>query len=252
MNLSVLASKTFNSSGNSQDYKQLYEEAKKNVAVFISHVDRELSKILMEHQKEKDELRRENGLLKEQLKLHTQSFMSTKGWHIEQHPKEHRNTSTTKFYSQDKIRDILDCGISEISMVDNKSIISDKRRGNRSGSILTDRCLNTVITEHDIKEKNPHNRSKISLRNDSQSRESLWDEGFNDLSELKTRLANCKRSKRAANLVKKDDKENIADVLKNIRERANSSINISMISNEEKEKEMLKPIISPELFANRR
>jgi hypothetical protein len=52
--------------------------------------------------------------------------------------------------------------------------------------------------------------------------------------------------------VKKDDKENITDVLKNIRERANSSINISMISNEEKEKEMVKPIISPELFANRR
>jgi hypothetical protein len=167
MNLSVLASKTFNSSANTQDYKKLYEEAKINVAVFISHVDRELSKILMEHQKEKDELKKENELLKEQLKLHTQSFMSTKGWHIEQHPKEHRNTSTTKFYSQDKIRDILDCGISEISMVDNKSIVSDKRRANRSGSILTDRCLNT---EYDLKEKNPHNRSKISMRNDNQSR----------------------------------------------------------------------------------
>lgn len=39
MNISELANKTFTSSSPIQNYKELYEETKKNVTLFISQVD---------------------------------------------------------------------------------------------------------------------------------------------------------------------------------------------------------------------
>lgn len=39
------------------------------------------------------------------------SFMSSKKSQLDQ-SEERRNTSNTKFYSQEKMRDIMDCGLS--------------------------------------------------------------------------------------------------------------------------------------------
>lgn len=60
MNLQEIASKAFNPSSPILNYKELYEETKKNVALFIVQVDNELSKILKKHEKEIGDLRREN------------------------------------------------------------------------------------------------------------------------------------------------------------------------------------------------
>ena len=49
MNISEMATRTFTSSSPIQNYKELYEEAKKNVALFISQVENEISKILSKH-----------------------------------------------------------------------------------------------------------------------------------------------------------------------------------------------------------
>jgi ribosome biogenesis GTPase A len=49
VNVSDLASKAFTSSSPIQNYKELYEENKKNVALFISQVDNELGRILKNH-----------------------------------------------------------------------------------------------------------------------------------------------------------------------------------------------------------
>jgi hypothetical protein len=49
MNITELANQAFVSSSPIQNYKELYEETKKNVALFISQVDNELSRILIKH-----------------------------------------------------------------------------------------------------------------------------------------------------------------------------------------------------------
>jgi hypothetical protein len=53
MNITALAQRSLSSAPKATDYKELYEETKRNTATFIKLVEEELSKILNQHKKEK-------------------------------------------------------------------------------------------------------------------------------------------------------------------------------------------------------
>lgn len=97
MNLQEIASKAFTPSSPIQDYKELYEETKKNVALFIAQVDNELSKILKKHEKEIGDLKCENESLKQQIKGESQLLFSS---HNNSNLKSKTNVSTIKSFSQ--------------------------------------------------------------------------------------------------------------------------------------------------------
>lgn len=53
MNLTAMAQRSLSVSPKAKDYKELYEETKRNTATFIKLVEEELNKILNQHKKEK-------------------------------------------------------------------------------------------------------------------------------------------------------------------------------------------------------
>ena len=108
MNILSLANKTITNSSKQQNYKQMYEQVKKNTSVFIKMVESEVSKMLLQHKKEKMRLEKENFMLKEQIKNQEKQFRTSQTYR-----KDNANTSSTNVF-EENTRDFMNCGISEI------------------------------------------------------------------------------------------------------------------------------------------
>ncbi len=60
MNIAALVNRSHPVNSKNKNYQELYEELKRNTSTFIKLVEAELSKVLLQHKKEKAWLENEN------------------------------------------------------------------------------------------------------------------------------------------------------------------------------------------------
>lgn len=134
MNICSIAEVAFEPSSPLLDYRQLYEETKKKVGIFIARVEGELGTILRNHQVEVDQLTRQNEALRRQLNEQASNKLSTA-------------SSRPKLHSEGK--SLLDnCGISGISLAESKTILVDRKRNSVISEIFREKEYPLAIKEH--------------------------------------------------------------------------------------------------------
>lgn len=77
MNICAIAEAAFEPSSPLLDYRELYEETKKKVVIFIARVEGEFGTILRNHQAEIEKLTHQNEVLRRQLTEQNSHKLST-------------------------------------------------------------------------------------------------------------------------------------------------------------------------------
>ena len=153
--------------------------------------------------------------MKHQLKGESQLMYSSQN---HSNMKSKKNVSTMKSFSQEKIRDFIDCGLWEISLAESKTV-TDKKRNSIISYILQENDENCLQNDRG-------KSSKLSERNREVTdfdKENLCKVGRSELVELKQRMVGCKRAKKT-NICFLNDQESLKDVLKTLREKANTPV----------------------------
>jgi hypothetical protein len=185
------------------DYRQLYLECKKNVALFMQHVDSELSTILASHEKEKNALKAEVDRLR--LQLRQQEVPQPQPFATRTPAHHHRRNNSD---SRSNYPDIQPKEVVEINLLQNfdaRSLCSERKEA-------TDCSFNE--------------EKRVSFRLDEEEKENLVLTGNLetdcDVSVLKgvPSARRERREKKPAEALQKAD--NIKDLLKGIRGKFSS------------------------------
>lgn len=132
--------------------------------------------------------------------------------------KSKKNVSAGKSFSQEKIRDFIDCGLSEISLAESK-IGTDRKRNSIISYILQENDENCLQSDKGKGSKLTERNREIT----DSDKENICKIGRSELVELRQKVVGSKRAKKA-NICFLNDQESLKDVLKSLREKANTPI----------------------------
>ena len=157
------------------------------------------------------------------------------------HLREKNNLSGSKWGIDHNIRAFEDCALSDISIVESKSLLCNTgRKKDRAWGLLAEMGDHQKETEPTV-----HFSSRSALS----SRENLDCEEDSEMSVLKSRLMACRKAKREQNSIE-FPKEKVSDVLKKLRFKANNVNHAEVMRRKAEEKKAVN-ILDRQMFVPR-